>query len=167
MSNVALVLGSQCMISVSLYKNWMICCTTTDCLLSLTFDVYWVKVARFWDCLSIHTKIVPQDYLIGHHCIKRTGHCLKRRGHCIKSRGHCIKRRGHGFWKLSHYFISCVGDNKELPNSLWDWPVGIIQHIASLVSSVCSMVVPLTGWYCVRNPVGLALHLHFTSSSCV
>ena len=38
---------------------------------------------------------------------------------------------------------------------------------ASLVSSVGSMVIPLTGWYWVRIPVGLALHLHVTSSSCV
>ena len=38
---------------------------------------------------------------------------------------------------------------------------------ASLVSSVGSIVPPLTGWYWVRVPVGLALHLHDTSSSCV
>ena len=39
--------------------------------------------------------------------------------------------------------------------------------LASLVSSVGSMVPPLTGWYRVRIPVGLALHLHVTSSLCV
>ena len=47
---------------------------------------------------------------------------------------------------------------------------GIQHHTqvsASLVSSVGSMVIPLTGWYWVRIPVGLALHLHVTSSSCV
>ena len=40
-------------------------------------------------------------------------------------------------------------------------------HNTGLVSSVSSMVAPLTRWYWVRIPVGLALHLHITSSSCV
>ena len=53
-----------CMISVSLYNNWMICGTTTDCLLSLTYKVYGVEVTRVWDCLSIHTEIVPHDNFI-------------------------------------------------------------------------------------------------------
>ena len=38
---------------------------------------------------------------------------------------------------------------------------------ASLVSSVGSMVAPLTGWYRVRILVGLALHHYITSSLCV
>ena len=38
---------------------------------------------------------------------------------------------------------------------------------AILVSSVGSMVSPLTPWYRVRIPVGLALHFHIPSSSCV
>ena len=36
----------------------------------------------------------------------------------------------------------------------------ILRSSASLVNSVGSMVAPLTEWYWVRIPVGLALHLH-------
>ena len=43
----------------------------------------------------------------------------------------------------------------------------ICQKKTGLISSVGSTVAPLSNWYWVRMPVGLALHLHITSSLCV
>ena len=42
--------------------------------------------------------------------------------------------------------------------------VQLLGPKTDLISSVGSMVAPLTGWYWVRIPIWLALHLHITSS---